>query len=147
MLKRITDIIEPFLNYIQLISVTNLTGKECPEEFPRAWAHLLMFLILSSTNDTEGFSRQSNLCLKMLETGMQSIARDLSSKKLEDSRVFGPSEMVNLMHLQLLKDYIPNSADINETYRQYLNKLVSSDNPIVVSVAPPIELFLAFGVS
>ena len=103
------------------------TKIQVPDDFVRAWLHLLMGLIYSTQEELlwrEHIHNVDSLLLKSMKQMTEAISRDASQGLLNRAVVL-PLEIVSMICLNLFKDATNNHHDISETYSQYLKALVS----------------------
>lgn len=122
---------ELFRETLSHASSSDRATIELPEEFPKAWLHLLMSLTFSIEEENfSKFEEQSLICTQLLEDGMRKVVQSLIRKSLLDYAVFKPWELSSLISFQLLGDIAPQSLDTSDTYFEYLSSLVGPSLPV-----------------
>ncbi|CZR67669.1 uncharacterized protein PAC_17568 [Phialocephala subalpina] len=100
---------------------------QIPEEFPRAWLHILMSLVFCSNEKYMAkFEEQSRICTDILDDGMRKVVQNLMQKSLLEYSVFKPWELISLINFQLLGDIKGQSLDTSDTYFEYLSSVESA---------------------
>lgn len=116
--------IQPFVELLSQAPAADRSNIELPEELPKAWLHLLMSLVCF-VQDTTLFTNQMNVCIVLLAEGMRKVVQRANPKGLSEYYVFTPFQLTSLINFQLLQDITRVSPDINTTYWEYLQSLVS----------------------
>jgi hypothetical protein len=117
-------ITQPFAGIFSAATSTERTSIELPEEFPKAWLHLLMSLVFNA-KDMPRFEEQSSICTQLLAGGTRKVIQSLMQKGLLNYLVLRPFELASLINFQLLGDITQQSLDTSDTYFEYLSSLVS----------------------
>lgn len=95
-----------------------------PDELKNAWLHLTMGLIFVPHDEV----MSENLLIHaqlLIEEGIESIVKSLSTKSLVEDAVILPVELLSLMGLKMLQDSTAGLPDITDTYSTYLESVVS----------------------
>ncbi len=115
-----------FRGFLSTTDSSERSGIEIPEEFPKAWLHLLMtFVICANEKLTTLFEEQNRICNQLMDDGMRKVVVSLKQKSLLEYAIFRPGEMASLVNFVLLGDITPQSLDTSDTYFEYLSSLVS----------------------
>lgn len=117
----------PFVELLSQAPAFNRSSIELPEELPKAWLHLIMSLAYF-VQDTTLFANQMNMCIVLLVEGMRKVIQRANQKGLSEYYVFTPFQLSSLINFNILQDITRVSPDINTTYWEYLQSLVSCLN-------------------
>lgn len=126
-LKLATRQIQPFVELLSQTPAFDRSSIELPEELPKAWLHLLMSLVCI-VEDTTLFIDQMNVCNVLLVEGMRKVIQRANQRGLSEHYVFTPFQLNSLLNFNLLQDITRVSPDINTTYWEYMQSLVSCLN-------------------
>lgn len=126
-LKLATRQIQPFVELLSQTPTFDRSSIELPEELPTAWLHLLMSLVCF-VEDTTLFVNQINVCNVLLVEGMRKVIQRANQRRLSEHYVFTPFQLNSLISFNLLQDITRISPDINTTYWEYMQSLVSCLN-------------------
>lgn len=95
-----------------------------PDELKNAWLHLTMGLIFVPHDEVMSENLLVHAQL-LIEEGIESIVKSLSTKSLVEDAVILPVELLSLMGLKMLQDSTAGLPDITDTYSTYLESVVS----------------------
>ena len=123
-LEMIARRIQPFRELLSTAKHGDLFKLEVPAEMPRAWLHLVMYLVMCTEEGLRSPSWHAAMCDELLAEGMRKIVRSLSHHSLLDNLVLAPAELALLINFQLLQDVTKIFPDISESYGEYLRALV-----------------------
>ncbi|RYP63142.1 hypothetical protein DL769_007053 [Monosporascus sp. CRB-8-3] len=126
-LRRLTQLIQSFEGLLSHAQANDREKVKIPDEFLKAWLHLLMGLV-HSTQRMHLWRTHTDNAENLIKTGMRLVIDDLashSSSSLLDRAALLPMELVSMACLTLFKDMTGTFRDISETYSDYLKALNS----------------------
>jgi len=127
-LRRLTQPIQSFQQLLSNARAVDRAHIPMPDEFVKAWLHLLMGLIYS-TQEAHLWREHTDNAETLVKTGMRKVIEGLSTYVLLDRAAVRPLELVSLVCLELFNGITAAShRDISETYYDYLQALVSVRN-------------------
>lgn len=132
-LRRLTQPIQSFQRLLSNARPSNRARIRMPDEFVKAWLHLLMGLI-HSTQGLYLWREHIDNVENLVKTGMRKVIEGLSAHELLERASVLPLELVSLICLELFKGTMANQRDISETYYDYLQALVSLPSCITFGV-------------
>ncbi len=125
-LRRLTQLIHSFEGLLSHAQADERDKVKIPDEFLKAWLHLLMGLVRSSRG-MHLWKMHTDNAEDLIKTGMRLVIDDLAShsgSSLLDRAALLPMELVSMACLTLFKDTTGTFRDISETYSEYLKALV-----------------------
>jgi len=113
-------------NILSRASPTERSTIQLPDEFEKAWLHLLMSLVFSFSVDiTTAFQSHMEISSSLLKDGMRVLVQNMTHKSLMEYLVVQPFDLVFSINFALLGDVTAQPLDISDTYFQFLTQLVS----------------------
>ncbi|RDW68486.1 hypothetical protein BP5796_09143 [Coleophoma crateriformis] len=119
----------------RLVSISSIlsNGKgplpwniQLPEEFGKAWIHILMYLIYSSSENTK-YRSIAEVELRrgdeLLAKGRRALLRNATQIPLSEREAVLPLGIVSLIAKKLLQDITNGQPDITSSYYEYFKQL------------------------
>ncbi len=129
-LRKLTQPIQSFEALLSHAQVEDRARIDVPDEFLKAWLHLLMCLAYS-TQTMDAWADHAKITETLIKTGMGRVIESLSTRALLDRAAVLPMEIASMACLNLFNDTSNSSHGISETYLEYLQALVRHQAPFV----------------
>ncbi|KAK0122467.1 hypothetical protein ONS95_010699 [Cadophora gregata] len=133
-LNQINSSTVPFKDYLSHVPLADRSDIQIPEEFTRAWLHLVLALT-AAFEDMRLFDVQMTTCHELIDQGIKIVVSSISKVDISNYAVFPPFEFASLIAFQLSRDENGSTLDISDMYLEYLKTLQSDieANPLVRS--------------